>query len=127
MIRAGGLLRRASQEPALPIQVAVLREPEPAQDPIEQSYALETAMRTVDGATDITRSEVAWPDAERAVLVQWTQGVPTGAGESVATRYWQLNAQVSGTPILVVVGFAPVAEFDRCEVDDIVRTFRIRA
>jgi hypothetical protein len=119
------VLRRASRVPALPIQVAVLREPDPGQDVVEQSYALEMSKRTLGGATDISRSDVAWPNASRAVLVQWTENVPTTGGESVPTRYWQLNAQVTDKLILIVVGFAPAAEFADSKVDDVVRTFRI--
>lgn len=121
------VLRRASKVAALPIQVAVLREPDPAQDVVEQSYALETAKRSLGGVTDISRSDVVWPDTERTILVQWTEDVPTKSGKSVSTRYWQLNAQVTNKLILVVVGFAPASEFADSQVDEIVRTFRVSA
>ena len=119
------VLRRASQVPALPVQIAVLREPDPKQDVVEQSYSLEVSKRTLGESTDISRSDLVWPGVERAVLVQWTQNVPTTASESVSTRYWQLSTQVTDKLILVVVGFAPAAEFDAARVGDIVRTFRI--
>jgi hypothetical protein len=119
-------LRRASRVPAVPIQVAVLREPNPGQDVIEQSYALEVTKRTLGQATDIVRSSLVWPGAQKTVLVQWTQSLPATGGTTVATRYWQLNSQVSDRLILVVVGFAPAAEFSTSQVAEIVGTFRIR-
>lgn len=119
------VLRRASKVPTLPVQVAVLREPDPQQDVVEQSYALEMTKRTLAKSTDISRSDLVWPDVQRAILVQWTENVATSTEDSVSTRYWQLNAQVSDKLILVVVGFAPAAEFDSSQVDDMVRTFRI--
>ena len=96
-----------------------------AQDVVEQSYVLEATKRTLGQAADVSRSDVVWPKASRAVLVQWTENVPTSAGRTVPTRYWQLNAQVNKKLILIVVGFAPAAEFDASRVGDVVRTFRI--
>jgi hypothetical protein len=119
------VLSRASKVPELPIQVAVLREPDPVQDVVEQSYTLEMTKRTLGESSDVSRSDVVWPDALRSVLVQWTENVPTTAGASVSTRYWQLNTQVNKKLILVVVGFAPAAEFDESAVGDVVRTFRV--
>jgi hypothetical protein len=118
------LLRRPSSVDALPASVAVLREPNPKHDVVEQSYALEVAKRTAAKATDVLRSDVDWPGARRAVLVQWTENVPIGQGRSVATRYIQLNAQVSSTLILSVVAFSPVADGDTSAVQTVLRTFR---
>ena len=119
------VLEHPSAVPEVPARVAVLREPEPRADVVEQSYALEVAKRSLDAATDITRSPLTWPGARRSVLVQWTQPRPTSGGDSVLVRYWQLNAQLEGGLILAVVGYAPRAEFDTSGVPAVVQSLRL--
>lgn len=118
------LLEHASGVPEIPARVAVLREAEARQGVVEQSYALEVTKRSLHGATDITRSSLTWPGVRRTVLVQWTEPRPTAEGRSVPVRYWQLNAQVSSRLILVVVGYAPAAEFDTSGIAEVVQSFR---
>lgn len=114
-------VRRASQEPSVPWQVTVLREPNPQADVLEQSRALEL-LKTVGPDPDFTRAAIDWPGADQAVLMQWTE--PTGT-ERVETRFWQLSVQVDKTLALTVVALAPVGEFDASGVADILRSFRI--
>jgi hypothetical protein len=101
----------------------VFREPDPKDDVIAESYALEVTKRTLAHATDIQRSQLAWPHSKQAVLVQWTQELATSGGKTTPVRYWQLNTQISSKLILIVVGFAPVSQFDTSGVAEAISTF----
>lgn len=118
------VLTRPSGVPQVGIGVTVFREPDPKSNVIAESYALEVSKRTIAQATDIRRSRLTWPGATDTVLVQWTQQLPTSEGRTVATRYWQLNAQISPKLILIVVGFAPVSVFDTSGVAEAISSFR---
>lgn len=117
-------LRRPSSIAELPSSVVVLRDPKATSDVVEQSYALEVSKRTLAGATDVQRIDVVWPGTTRAVLVRWTEQVPIGSGRTVPTRYTQLNAQLGGSSIMVVVALSPVADADTSVVENVLRTFR---
>jgi hypothetical protein len=125
--RAKLVLERPSSSGSLPSRVVVLREAHPKNDVVEQAYAAEVTMRTTKGVTDLLRSDVTWPGAQRAVLLQWTQDVAAKKGSSAGptrARFWQLNLQVRDDLILVAVAVAPVKDFDASGVGDVLRTLR---
>ena len=109
---------------ALPATVAVVRDVDPVSDVEEQSYAIEVSKRALEGVTDLSRGDLEWPGAQRAVLVQWTQDVPVGQGKVVPTRYVQLNVQVKPGLILAVVALAPAADVESSAIRSVVSTFR---
>ena len=117
------VLRRPSSVLALPSSVVVLRDVNPKQDVVEQTYALEVSKRAL-GATAVSRSDLTWPGARRTVLVQWTEQVRTGGGAAVATRYSQLSAQIDDGLIVVVVVLAPEADLKTSAVETVLQTFR---
>ena len=117
------VLEHASHVPQVPARVAVLREPNPKQDVVEQTYALEVMKRTATKATDVARAKISWPGTQTTVLMQWTENLQTSAGP-VPVRYWQLSAQVDEKLILVVVGFAPRQDFDGSGIADVVESFK---
>jgi hypothetical protein len=116
-------LRQPSSVAELPSAVVVIRDVKPAQDVVEQTYALEVSKRAL-GAKDVVRSETDWPGAQRAVLVQWTEDVAVGGDQRVPTRYTQLSVQTGPTLIFAVVGLSPVADAATSQVETVVRTFR---
>lgn len=118
------LLKRPSSVTALPATVAVIRDVDPVSDVVEQSYAIEVSKRALDGVSEMSRSEVAWPGAQRAVLLQWTQDVAVGAGTLVPTRYVQLNVQITEALILAVVALVPVVDVERSAIRSVVATLR---
>jgi hypothetical protein len=118
------VLSRPSDVPGLNTGVSVFREPDPKADVVEQSHTLEQARRTLTKATDLERTEVAWPGSQKAVLVRWTQQAAGPGGTTVPVRYWQLNTQISPALILIVVGFSPASSFDTSGVAEAVSSFR---
>jgi hypothetical protein len=118
------VLIRPSGIQAINTGVTVFRDPAPASDVFASSYALEVAKRTMARATDIQRSQVEWPGATAAVLVQWTQRLPTSGGNTEPVRYWQLNAQIKPKLVLIAVGFSPVSAFDDSGVAEAISSFR---
>lgn len=132
--RAGLVLERPSSSGSLPARLVVVRDAHAKNDVVEQAYAAEVTMRTTKGVTDVLRSDVVWPGARRAVLLQWTQDVPVGEGTSGETasgrttraRFWQLNTQGEGDLIYAVVAVAPVDDFEASGVGEVLRTFRMQ-
>ena len=102
-------------------RVAVLRDVKPKQDVIEQSFVLEE-MQSVNNEDEVERSEVVWPGAEKAVLVQWTN--PIGGAEGERQQTWQLMAQINDDLILNVVAIAPEKSFDSSQLPEILATFK---
>lgn len=88
-------------------------------DVIEQSMVLETGKKAT-GATNVTRVSLAWPGAERAVLVGWEQA-PGGSGGGLV-RYEQFMAQLSAGTIVNVVARAPAKEYSAMGLQRIMRT-----
>lgn len=118
------MLKRPSSVTALPATVAVIRDVDPTGDVVEQSYAIEVSKRALAGVSEISRGELTWPGAQRAVLLQWTQDVAVGDGTVVATRYVQLNVQVTESLILAVVALAPVVDVEGSAIRSVVATLR---
>ncbi|WP_338749376.1 hypothetical protein [Janibacter alittae] len=102
-------------------RVAILRDEKPKQDVIQQSFVLEE-MQSVDNEAGVERSEVTWPGAEKAVLVQWTN--PVGGADGKRRETWQLMAQISPDLILNVVALGDADTFDDSELPTILATFK---
>lgn len=102
-------------------RVAVLRDEKPDQDVIQQSFVLDE-MQSVDNEDEVERSEVTWPGAERAVLVQWTN--PVGGADGERRETWQLMAQINPDLILNVVALGDAETFDQSELPTILSTFK---
>lgn len=104
-------------------RVAILRDEEPKTDVIQQSFVLEE-MQSVNNEDEVERSEVAWPGAEKAVLVQWTS--PVGGSEGKRRETWQLMVQIDSDLILNVVAIGDADTFDESELPKILATFKGR-
>lgn len=104
-------------------RVAILRDEKPKTDVIQQSFVLEE-MQSVDNEDEVERSEVTWPGAEKAVLVQWTN--PVGGSEGKRRETWQLMAQIDSDLILNVVAIGDADTFDESELPKILATFKGR-
>lgn len=102
-------------------RVAVLRDVKPKQDVIQQSFVLEE-MQSVNNEDEVKRSEVTWPGAEKAVLVQWTNPVGGAGGQRRET--WQLMAQIDSNLILNVVAIGDADTFEESELPTILATFK---
>lgn len=96
-------------------------EKNPSSGVIEQSKVAELGNRS-KGATGAVRSEVAWPGAERAVMMEWR--VKVGGPEGPEFQYRQLMLEVNSSLIVGVVGMAPAAEFDESGIAAAIQTFR---
>lgn len=104
---------------AQPPLVAVVSDPKPRVDAIEQSKTLEITAE-LDPKVKVTRSELAWPGAQRAILLQWTepkQGLPDGL------TTWQLMVQVNSGLILNALAVAPPADFATLGLAEVLSTF----
>lgn len=116
------VLERPSSQPDLPVRVVVVRDAEPEQPALEQSYTLEVTKRNL-GGEDIVRTQVDWPGAQSAYVTEWTEHQQT-AQESVPVHFMQLMVQVDETLILNIVGSAPAGDFEGSGIDEMVSTFR---
>ncbi|GGL39820.1 hypothetical protein H9L10_13525 [Phycicoccus endophyticus] len=101
--------------------IAVVTDPDPRSDAIEQSKALEISLEA-DPDVEVVRAPVTWPGAQRAILLQWDQPQP-GSDEVVTT--WQLMAQVSPDLIMNALAVAPRGEFQDLDFDKILATFTL--
>lgn len=99
--------------------VAVVADPKPRADAIEQSKALEISLE-VDPAVEVIRSPIPWPGTQRAILLQWDAPQP-GSGEVITT--WQIMAQINPSLILNALAVAPKAQFRELTFDQILATF----
>jgi len=108
--------------PSSPIRLGVVVDNQAVSGAIEQSQVL-AVQKGVSEATGLTRSEVTWPGARRAVIVQWEekQGGPQGA--TVRTR--QLFAELNDKVIVNVVAMAPVDEFATSQLVEAMGTLRL--
>lgn len=104
-------------------RVAVMRDEQPETDVIEQSLVLEE-MQSVENEEPVHRTEVSWPGAEQAVLVQWTN--PVGDADGDRRQTWQLMVQISPDLILNVVALAPAETFMETDLPEILATFKGR-
>lgn len=104
---------------AQPPLVAVVTDSKPRADAIEQSKTLEIATE-IDPKVKVTRSELAWPGAERAILLQWT-APRQGATGGLTT--WQLMVQVNSGLILNALAIAPEADFASLGLAEVLSTF----
>lgn len=104
---------------AQPPLVAVVTDAKPRADAIEQSKTLEITTE-IDPKVKVTRSELAWPGAQRAVLLQWTAPQQGSAG-GVTT--WQLMVQVDSGLILNALAIAPEADFASLKLAEVLSTF----
>lgn len=109
----------APAEGAQPPLVAVVTDARPKADAIEQSKTLEIATE-LDPEVEVTRSELQWPGAERAVLLQWT-APQQGAAGGLTT--WQLMVQVDSGLILNALAIAPEADFASLGLAEVLSTF----
>ena len=106
----------AGSQPPL---VAVVTDAKPRADAIEQSKTLEITTE-LDPKVKVTRSELEWPGAERAILLQWT-APRQGATGGLTT--WQLMVQVDSGLILNAVAIAPEADFASLGLAEVLSTF----
>lgn len=114
---------RADDEDTSLERVAILRDEKPKTDVVQQSFVLEE-MQSVNNEGEVERSEVTWPGAEKAVLVQWTN--PVGGAEGKRQKTWQLMAQINPDLILNVVAIGDADTFDETELPMILATFKGR-
>ena len=110
----------AGSQPPL---VAVVTDAKPRADAIEQSKTLEITLE-VDPAIKVTRSELDWPGAQRAILLQWNQPTQGVAG---GVRNWQLMVQVNSGLILNALAIAPEADFAKLGFAEVLSTFTPRS
>ena len=106
----------AGSQPPL---VAVVTDAKPRADAIEQSKTLEITLE-VDPAIKVTRSELEWPGAQRAILLQWNQPTQGVAG---GVTNWQLMVQVNSGLILNALANAPQADFAKLGLAEVLSTF----
>ena len=104
---------------AQPPLVAVVTDAKPQADAIEQSKTLEITTE-LDPTVEVTRSELEWPGAERAILLQWT-APQQGATSGLTT--WQLMVQVNSGLILNALAIAPEADFASLGLAEVLSTF----
>ncbi|MGE9808362.1 hypothetical protein [Janibacter sp. G1551] len=102
------------------VRVAVIPDKDPKSSAIEQSYVLEQTQSI--GENKVTRSTVAWPTGQRAILVQWSN--PPSGDQDTGTETWQLFVQVDAKLILNVVAVAPEGQLTANKLDQIISTFR---
>lgn len=102
-----------------PIWVGIVVDDQAASDVYDQSLVLESSKRLA-GATAITRTALAWPGAQRAVLIGWEE-TPRGGG-SGPVRYLQLMAQVRQGLIVNAVAQAPTEDFGTAGLDRVLRS-----
>ena len=108
--------RTAGEQPPL---IAVVTDKDPRVDAIEQSKTLEVTTET-DPKITVSRSEVPWPGAQRAILLQWT-APQQGSGERITT--WQLMVQVDSRLILNALAIAPETVFAEQKFAEVLSTF----
>jgi len=106
----------AGSQPPL---VAVVTDAKPRADAIEQSKTLEITLE-VDPAIKVTRSELDWPGAQRAILLQWNQPTQGVAG---GVTNWQLMVQVNSGLILNALAIAPEDDFAKLGFAEVLSTF----
>ncbi len=104
------------------VRIAVMRDEKPASDALQQSYLLED-MQSVKNKSQVRRSEIEWPGAETAFLVQWFQ--PVAGSDGVRRDNWQLMAQVNPELILNVIAVAPEGTLEEHNLDEIFATFKV--
>ncbi|MFT3875688.1 MAG: hypothetical protein QM708_04605 [Propioniciclava sp.] len=104
--------------------LGIVVEKQPRSGVIEQSKVTEVGLRS-RGGTGITRSEVAWPDAERAIILDWRQ--KAGGPQAPELRYRQLMIEVNPSLLVTVVGAAPVDDFEESGILAAIETFRAKA
>ena len=102
-----------------PPLVAVVTDAKPRADAIEQSKTLEITTE-IDPKIKVTRSELEWPGAQRAILLQWT-APQQGATGGLTT--WQLMVQVDSGLILNALAIAPEADFASLKLAEVLSTF----
>ena len=110
----------AGQQPPL---VAVITDKDPRADAIEQSKTLEVTTET-DPKVEVSRSQITWPGAQRAILLQWT-APQQGSGKNVTT--WQLMVQVNSKLILNALAIAPEDECAKFKFAEVLSTFTPKA
>jgi hypothetical protein len=118
------VLSKESTQPAGVIEVVAYDEVDPPTSLKDQSYALESLLTDVQGATDVTYQSVEWPGADEAVVLQWTKQ-SSAAGGSVVERWTQLGLASGGKRITTVIAVAPEQEFDSSGVLDVLRTLAL--
>ena len=96
-------------------------EKNPPSGIIAQSMVAEAGNRS-KGATNAVRSEVTWPGAERAIIMDWR--VKVGGPQGPEFRYRQLMLEVNSSLIVSVVGMAPVNDFEASGIAAAIQTFR---
>ncbi len=101
--------------------IGVTVDKDPQSGAIAQSKVAEAGNRS-KGATDAVRSEVSWPGAERAVMMEWRLRV--GGPQGPEFRYRQLMIEVNPSLLVSVVGMAPTSEFDESGIAAAIQTFR---
>jgi hypothetical protein len=106
----------AGSQPPL---VAVVTDAKPRADAIEQSKTLEITTE-LDPKVKVTRSELDWPGAQRAILLQWTQ---PQQGTTGGLTTWQLMVQVNSGLILNALAIAPDADFASLRLAEVLSTF----
>lgn len=102
-------------------RVAVIRDEKPKSDVVQQSFMLEE-MQSINNEDEVTRSEVTWPGAEKAILVQWTN--PVGGSEGKRRETWQLMVQINPDLILNVIALGDADSFDDTDLPQILATFK---
>lgn len=122
----GGPTGLAFDEPGLspdaPVRLGVVVDVKPRANAYEQSQALQL-QKIAAGVTDFRRSEVPWPGAQHAVLLEWSEAPGGSSGASFRTQ--QLMAQVSPTLIVNVVGVAPSDTFATTQLDKAISTLTL--
>ncbi|WP_068402707.1 hypothetical protein [Kribbia dieselivorans] len=93
---------------ATPIGVGIVVDDQPKADVFQQSMALEIAKK-VEEVKDFTRSEITWPGAEYAVVMEWTE--PTAGTKPVYRRTRQIMAQVNPGLIVNAVAVGEAKDF----------------
>lgn len=101
-------------------RLAILRDEDPTSDVVQQSFVLEE-MKSVDAKADVTRSEMTWPGADKAVLIQWSD--PVGGSDGARRETWQLMVQVTPKLILNVVALGPIETFEDSDLPKMLATF----
>lgn len=125
---AGGtkhVFEAPSSTPEAPVRVVVIDDVAPASGALEQSYAAQVAHEATT-SPGFRRSALTWPGAERAFLLQYTQG-PSGSAGGADLTVWHVMAQVSPGLIVNAVAVAPSRDFAEANLDEVLATFRPKA
>lgn len=105
----------STQPAGKPVAALVVKQAPSDSGAFEQSTLLVTSLRDF-GATEINRSEIDWPKAEHAVLVDWNE-TPGGASEPQHRR--QLFLEDSAGGLISVVVAAPKDTYGSTPLDDV--------